>query len=289
MKKRSFLFALCLSFISAATFAAKVDTVAIPSAAMKKTYKAAIVFPDSYAKSKASFPVLYLLHGAFGHFSDWLNNTPDKMLVKNLADQYNIIVVMPEGEVFGFYLDSPVAWDSQFETYIIKEVIPFVDDKYRTIGNRRGRVISGLSMGGFGSLYLSGRHPELFCAAGSMSGAVDPNTTTWNLDKRTAAAMRSGVERVLGPITYETYLPYSIINMADQLKKNGLKLIIDIGVDDFLLEPNRQLHQRLVYNHTPHDYTERPGGHSWIYWQNSLPYHFLFFSKVFAENKVLKE
>lgn len=64
---------------------------------MNKTYKIAVVLPDSYAKSKTSLPVLYLLHGAYGHFDDWLKKTPNKNLVKNLADQYNLIIVMPEG------------------------------------------------------------------------------------------------------------------------------------------------------------------------------------------------
>ncbi|HTF21822.1 MAG TPA: alpha/beta hydrolase-fold protein [Chryseolinea sp.] len=79
----------CLSFVY--SFAAKVDSLDVPSAAMHKTYKAVIVLPDSYSKSKASYPVLYLLHGGGGHFSDWMKLTPDKMLVKDLADQNNLI------------------------------------------------------------------------------------------------------------------------------------------------------------------------------------------------------
>ena len=90
------------------SFASTVDTLQIPSAAMNKTYKAAVVLPNSYAKGKTAYPVLYLLHGAYGHFSDWLSSTPNKSTVKNLADQYNIIIVMPEGETFSIYLDSPV-------------------------------------------------------------------------------------------------------------------------------------------------------------------------------------
>ena len=162
----TFTLLLCCVWV----FAAKVDTVQIPSAAMNKTYKAAIVFPKAYAKSKASFPVLYLLHGGYGHFDDWLSKTPDKSLVKDLSDQYNIIIVMPEGEIFSYYVDSPIDPNSKFETYIIKEVIPFIDSKYRTINDKKGRLITGLSMGGFGSLYLSTKHPDLFAAAGSMSG-----------------------------------------------------------------------------------------------------------------------
>jgi len=167
---------LFLSFLLAATTAraSRVDTLAIPSAAMHKTYRAAVVLPASYAKNKkASYPVLYLLHGAYGHFADWLKNTPDKQLVHQLADQYNLIIVLPEGETFSFYLDSPVSPDSQFETYLTKEVLQKIDQTYRTVADRRGRVISGLSMGGHGAIYLAARHPDLYCAAGSMSGALD--------------------------------------------------------------------------------------------------------------------
>lgn len=82
---------------------------------MNKTYMAAVVLPDSYQKNKAAYPVLYLLHGGGGHFRDWLTLTPDKTLVKNLVDKYNLIIVMPEGETFGWYLNSPVDKESQLQ------------------------------------------------------------------------------------------------------------------------------------------------------------------------------
>ena len=286
MKRRYYIFVLVM-LCSTFSYAAKVDTVDIPSAAMNKTYKAAIAFPDSYTKSKKDFPVLYLLHGGFGHFSDWLLKTPDKMLVRNLADQYNIIIVMPEGEIFSYYIDSPVDPGSKFETYIIKEVIPFIDSKYRTVKDKKGRVITGLSMGGYGSLYLSTRHPELFAAAGSMSGALDPNMTTWILTPERFNGLTKQLDKIMGPMTPDSYLPYSVVNMADQIRKNGLPLVMDIGVEDFLLEPNRELHRRLVYNHTPHNYTERPGGHTWEFWQDALPYQVLYFSKRLKANGVM--
>jgi enterochelin esterase-like enzyme len=61
---------------------------------------------------------------------------------------------------------------------------------------------------------------------------------------------------------------------------SGLKIIFDCGVDDFLIEPNRDFHQKLLENGTTHDYTERPGGHTWEYWENALPYQMVFFHKV---------
>lgn len=286
MKK---LFIVCIAFLFGNTilsFASTVDTLQIPSAAMNKTYKAAVVLPNSYAKGKTAYPVLYLLHGAYGHFSDWLSKTPDKNTVKNLADQYNIIIVMPEGETFSFYLDSPVNKGSQFETYITSEVIQKIDKTYRTINDKKGRVISGLSMGGHGALYLSAKHPELFCAAGSMSGAVDMGTM---LNRDSADQVIKLIQPVFGDQSNnpDLYAQNAVIGMVDKIKANKLAMIIDCGVDDFLIEANRELHRRLVYSKTAHDYTERPGAHTWEYWENSLPYQVLFFSKVFKSNGAL--
>lgn len=269
--------------------AAKVDSLDVPSTVMKRNMRAVVVLPESYAKpggSKATYPVLYLLHGGFGHFNDWITKTPDKTLIHRLADQYNLIIVMPEGEVFSYYLDSPVRKDSQFETYLTKEVIRKIDTTYRTIRSPKGRAITGLSMGGYGALYLATRHPDLYCAAGSMSGALNLDMNTWKLPPDAAKNIRAEFEKILGPFSQSPneWADYSVVGMADRMKTNGLKLVIDCGVDDFLIEPNRELHRRLVFNQTPHEYSERPGGHSWDFWQNALPYQVLFFSKVLAVN-----
>ncbi|MHA8097822.1 alpha/beta hydrolase [Aquirufa aurantiipilula] len=284
---RYFLFLFCLSPFYTA-YSAQVDSLDVPSKIMKKAYKAAVVLPSDYSKSKNSFPVLYLLHGGGGHFSDWLKLTPDKSLVQNLADQYQMIVVMPEGETFGWYLDSPFDPNSQFESYIIKEVIPTIDQTYRTVKSAKGRVITGLSMGGHGAMYLSTRHPDVFSAAGSMSGALDMNFTKFRVNESFAKSLQDRFTKLLGTAdtSKDVFVNNSVVNMAETIKKNGLPIIIDCGVDDFLIEVNRELHRRLVYNNTPHDFTERPGAHTWDYWQNSLPSHFLFFQKVFKANGV---
>ncbi|HEX8657829.1 MAG TPA: alpha/beta hydrolase family protein [Hymenobacter sp.] len=282
------LLVLALLLAAATTVsAAKVDTLAIPSAAMKKTYRAAVVLPASYAKNKkAHYPVLYLLHGAYGHFSNWLSKTPDKQLLHRLADQYNLIIVNPEGGTFSFYLDSPVSPDSQFETYLTKEVLPAIDQAYRTVPERRGRVIAGLSMGGHGALYLAARHPDLYCAAGSMSGALDLSGANRRLTPAEATQRAQLWAPILGSEADnpERFAANSVVNLVDQIRRAGLSLIIDCGVDDGLVEINREVHRRLLYNHTPHDYTERPGAHTWEYWQNALPYQVLFFQQVLKGN-----
>lgn len=288
MKNVKLLFVLFFLISSCFSFGAKVDTLAIPSVAMGKTYNAAVVLPNSYTKSKAKYPVMYLLHGAYGHFRDWLKNTPNKMTVKDLADQYNIIIVMPEGENFSFYIDSPVNKGSQFETYITKEVIQKIDQTYRTVNDKKGRVITGLSMGGHGALYLSAKHPELYAAAGSMSGAVDMGAMP---NRDNAQEIKKLMEPVFGPegAPQEVYAANAVLNMVDKIKANNLPLIMDCGVDDFLIEPNRELHRRLVYGKIPHEYTERPGAHTWEYWENAVPYHALFFAKIFKSGGVAVE
>ncbi|MDQ2795332.1 MAG: esterase family protein [Bacteroidota bacterium] len=287
---RPLLLLTLLLFTAHAAHAARVDTLAIPSAAMHRTYRAAVVLPASYAKhKKASYPVLYLLHGAYGHFGDWLNKTPDKELLHRLADQYNLIIVNPEGETFSFYLDSPVSPDSQFETYLTREVIPAIDQHYRTVAGKRGRVIAGLSMGGHGALFLSARHPDLYCAAGSMSGALDLSTWNRKLPPAEADGRAKRWAPVLGSETDnpERFSANSVMSLVELMHRNGLPLIIDCGVDDGLIDINRELHRRLVYNHTPHDYTERPGAHTWAYWQAALPYQVLFLTNVLRANGVL--
>lgn len=275
---------LLLVFVCQISEAARIDSLDIPSTAMGKTFKSAVVLPASYAKNKSVYPVLYLLHGGFGHYRDWLEKTPDKHLLHRLADSYDLIIVLPEGEIFSYYIDSPIDKKSQFESYIIKDVVATIDKTYRTNRSNKARGISGLSMGGYGALYLSARHPDVFGTAGSMSGALNPDMRGWRLPADASANIRKAFGAIIGPIESADYSIYSVIDMADLIKQNGTKLIIDCGVDDFLIEPNREFHRRLLFNQTPHDYTERPGGHSWEYWQNALPHHILFFHEVLKTN-----
>ncbi|OYU79072.1 MAG: esterase [Flavobacterium sp. BFFFF1] len=282
MKKMLFL-CIGLTMMAASAFAAKVDTLEIRSQSMDRVLKAAVAVPDSYAKSKANYPVMYLLHGAYGHFRDWLKNTPDLNTVKDLADEYNMIIVMPEGETFSFYIDSPTLKTSQFETFITKEVIAKIDATYRTVATKNGRVITGLSMGGHGALYLSAKHPELYCGAGSMSGALDMGKIRKVEQPDEVNKLFVAVYGPTPPSDAELQ-SHAVIGMIDQIKANKMPLIIDIGVDDFLIESNRAFHSLMVYEKIPHEYTERPGSHTWQYWQDAVPFHALFFARIFKQN-----
>jgi S-formylglutathione hydrolase FrmB len=273
--------------ISLSSFAAKVDTLDIASTVMQKNIRTAVVLPDHYKKAgKASFPVLYLLHGGSGSFRDWLTKTPDKQLLHRLADQYSIIIVTPDAGSTSYYFDSPLDKASQYETFISKELIDKIDGAYRTIKDRKGRVIAGLSMGGHGAMYIATKHPDLYAAAGSMSGVMNINTATWKVPADFAKSRADNFARLLGPPqdANNPYPEYTAVGRVNEIKASGLKLIFDCGVDDFLIDTNLDLHQKLLASQVPHDYIERPGAHTWEYWQNALPYQVLFLHKVLKEN-----
>lgn len=266
---------LLLMFVFFSAKAAKIDTIQVFSPSMNKNIKTCVITPDDYKKSNKKFPVVYLLHGYSGNYGSWAKDFKD---VGKQVDQYGFIVIGVDGNFSSWYFDSPIDPTFKYETYVIKELVPFVDKNYKTIASREGRAISGLSMGGHGALYLSFRHQDVFGAAGSMSGGVDirPFPENWDIKKR------------LGTITEfpENWEKNNVTNMLELVKDNKLKLIIDCGVDDFFMDVNRELHNKMLALKINHDYIERPGKHNIEYWENSLKFQLLFFDNFFKENKL---
>jgi S-formylglutathione hydrolase FrmB len=262
------LFAL---FTLSNAFGARVDTIRVYSNSMHKNIPCVVVVPDGYKKSKDRYPVVYLLHGYSGNYRTWVK---DFAATKEDADLYKMIIVSPDGGYSSWYFDSPVDTGFRYETFVTKELIPYIDRQYKTMADRQHRAISGLSMGGHGALYLAIRHKDLFGAANSMSGGVDirPFPKNWDLMKRLG-------DTVVQKANWEHN---TVINLVDSLKDKDLLLAFDCGTKDFFLDVNRALHQKLLKMGVAHDYTERPGGHNGAYWNNALPYHLLFFHRYFT-------
>lgn len=260
--------------------AAEVDTVSIYSNAMHKDLKCVVIKPAAYKEparrggKKENFPVVYLLHGYDGWYSNWLIRVPQ---LKDYADQYSIMIVCPDGGKSSWYFDSPVDSSMRYETYIGKEVPEYIDAHYRTIKDRKARAITGLSMGGHGALFLAFRHPETFGACGSISGLVDLSVTVnkYELAKRIGDTLQNA----------DNWKKYSVINLIDNYPKDSLAIIFDCGTGDAFFSINHLLHEKMLKLKIPHDYTERPGKHEWAYWRNSIQYHLLFFKNYFDKMK----
>ena len=107
--KNLFLSAVLLvATILSASGQGQVDTVLVYSKAMQKNLKAAVTTPSSYSSTNKSYPVLYLLHGGSGAFSDWHKQVTKPGLVNQLADQYDLIIVTPGVGPASYYYDSPI-------------------------------------------------------------------------------------------------------------------------------------------------------------------------------------
>jgi len=275
------LFLLLLLFPSILVAQGRVDTIAVYSPSMKKTLKAAISFPSGYEKEESHYPVVYLLHGGSGAFSDWHQKVTEKGIVNQLAEEHKVLIVTPGVGPASYYYDSPLLDSVRYETYMIQELIPFIDKNYRTLAQKESRAITGLSMGGHGAITLAAKHPTLFIAAGSMSGVMNIDTDLWKVGEDFRSLRKKGQIEMLGSINYQGPLfnPYTAVGLVDQLKNQKVSLIIDCGVDDFLIETNRQMHSLLMEKKVAHEYIERPGAHTWNYWTEALPVQFFFLSK----------
>jgi S-formylglutathione hydrolase FrmB len=132
-----------------------------------------VFLPAGYDEHPArDWPVTYYLHGAQGdekRFAAWYGD---------LIGDFQSIVVAPAGGLVGFYSDwfnGGAGGAPMYETYDIDQLIPLIDDHFRTFGDRAHRALIGESMGGYGVMTYAGRHPDLFASAVSLSGAVDSN------------------------------------------------------------------------------------------------------------------
>jgi len=269
--KAVYSFLILLFYISTVE-AGSVDSVAIFSTSMNKAMNCVVIKPDNYAAGGKKFPVVYLLHGYLGNYSNWITKVP---ALKNDVDLHQIIIVCPDGNYSSWYFDSPVDSSYRYETYIATEVVNYIDANFKTIANKEHRVITGLSMGGHGALFLGLRHSNIFGAAGSMSGVVDLKES----GNRFEISQRIG-----DTIKYaKNWHDFTVINLIENYSSTDLKIIFDCGDEDIFIGGNRRLHQKMAALKIPHEYTERPGKHNWDYWANSIGFQLLYFNNFFQQ------
>lgn len=225
-----------------------------------------VILPIEDKGSKARYPVLYLLHGLTGHFSNWT----DKTKLVEYASRHKFIIVTPEG-ADGWYSDSVSVPNDKYESYIIKELIPEIERKYRAIPDREHRMIAGLSMGGYGSLKFGLKYPEMFSLIGSFSGAL--GAVNWT--EKTAGPVARSIDLVFGlDMEGANRRSNDIFKMARELTPDTIKALpfvyMSCGTEDFLIANNRDFLGILNEKKVPHEYREHPGIHDWIFWDDQV-------------------
>ena len=231
--------------------------------ALRKMTSCMVILPEN--AGPGPFPVWYLLHGLSDDHTAWTRRTNLERYLGNLP----VIVVIPDGGR-GYYTDSATEPLAAFETFILRDLVGFVDRTFQTRATREGRVISGLSMGGFGAVKLALKHPEMFCAAVSHSGAL------WRAGEL-PDYVGSELQRVFGDSPAGG--SDDIFALATRSKSDRLPALrIDCGTEDYLLQPNRMFHAYLDQLGVAHEYAEFPGGHDWAYWDRHVQEAIAFFA-----------
>jgi len=158
------------SLLSCAVPQEPLRTVEFYSPAVDRTMRFNVALPADYEKSEERYPVLYLLHGLTSNYVAW-----DRIGATTYAELFGDLIVVSPDAGNSWYINYAENEDGQlnnWEDHIIEDVVGYVDANFRTIAQREGRAINGLSMGGYGGITLGLRHPEMFVSIGSTSGAL---------------------------------------------------------------------------------------------------------------------
>ncbi|MGB9071576.1 MAG: alpha/beta hydrolase family protein [Terriglobales bacterium] len=232
------------------------------SVALKREAKYRIYLPHAYAATARRYPVLYLLHGLYGDYRNWDTMTS---LARYMAGREWIVVMPDAGN--SWYANSVSQPDDRFEDFIAKDLVVEIDHRYRTIRERQGRAIAGLSMGGYGAMKFALKYPEEYSFAGSLSGALDAARDLADQ----VAEYHDQLIKVLGkgdnPARGENDV-FALLKKTDPAQVPYLYLAC--GSADRFLRINREFVKELSAHKIAYEYHETSGGHDWPYWDRAV-------------------
>ena len=235
-----------------------------------------VILPSSYHIDKKDYPVIYLLHGYGGNHESWLSRCHIDQIVDSLLQLNAIgefIYVMPDAKN-SYYINN---FDSTFmyQDFFIQELVPAIDSLFRTKKQKEFRTLMGLSMGGFGSIILAVKNPELFGTVVALSPAVRNEDIYKDLSQEKYKTLYGPVygpglenENRVTQIWKENS-PYFLIDSLSVKNYYSINWYIDCGIYDSLLPASEAFHQLLLQYKIPHELHERPGEHNWAYWHHS--------------------
>lgn len=267
------------------------ETLKIKSAILSKDMEYSVYLPADYETSNRRYPVLYLLHGYTDDETGW-TQFGEAHLIADRAVQSGeaapMIIVMPDGGLT-WYVNS---YDGKvrYEDYFVKEFIPYIDATYRTRPTKQYRAISGLSMGGYGTLIMATKHPELFSSAAPLSAGVFEDEEIVNSDDERWKIVLgdiygkkelTGRNRLTDHYNKNSVLKIIETGNTEEIKK--VRFYIDCGDEDFLIKGNMALHSIMIDKKIPNEFRVRDGEHNWTYWRTALPDVLKFVSESFHQ------
>ncbi|WP_338874611.1 alpha/beta hydrolase-fold protein [Spirosoma sp. SC4-14] len=258
------------------------------SSMLNRAVKFSVYLPPDYYTSNRRYPVVYLLHGYGDNETSWIQfGEADRIADAGIrsGELPPMIIVMPDAGTT-FYIND-YQNKIRYEDMFVQELIPHIDSMFRTRTQREFRSVSGLSMGGFGSLTLAMHHPELFSGCAALSAGIRTDEAFASIpDERYDAVFApvfsgpaKGENRLT--LTWKRNSPITLAQSAPEGDLIKVRWYIDCGDDDALSAGNAMLHLAFLDRKIPHEYRVRDGGHTWNYWRSGLPDALKFVSESF--------
>ena len=223
--------------------------------------------PQLQESKPEKFRTLYLLHGFGGCQDDWMDYTQ----IRNIAEQYNLAVVLPSGEN-SFYVDTDI-FAARYGTFIGKEIVDYTRRVFPLSKKREDTFIGGMSMGGFGAVRLGCFYYENFSKVFSFSGAfITDDIVGQKSGYRDLIADYDYYKRTFGNLDTLKGSEKDPIWCLDRAISAGQQpnLYLACGEEDFLLEENRNMKEKLENRDVKFEYHESPGNNNWIFWNEYL-------------------
>lgn len=227
-----------------------------------------MVFPGMPVREDKPYKTLYLLHGIFGNYTDWVNGTR----IQRYAEENDLAVVMPSGDN-AFYLDRPEAMNNYGE-FIGRELVELTRKIFPLSHKREDTYIGGLSMGGYGAIRNGLKYHDTFGAITALSSAliVDGLNDRTN-DTPNPIERRDYAETVFGNLSEVLTSDKNPKYLVEQLKKENVQfpaIYMACGQDDFLLGANKDFAKFLQDNGVEVTFEVGPGNHEWDFWDTYI-------------------
>ncbi|MBR0223897.1 MAG: esterase family protein [Bacteroidales bacterium] len=273
---------LCTASLSARS---RVVTDTLSSRTLGRDVPVNVYLPDGFDTDGQSYPALYLLHGLYGTHQNWVEVGGLDVVLDELigtGEAAKMVVIMPcAGDPDIHHVQNGYfnVKDNPYEDFFFGELMPVLEAKYRCGGSKERRAISGLSMGGGGSVVYAQRHPDLFSSCYAMSAWLDQQVKEPEDPKDREDKM------YITSVSVRDHSALKFVDEADEATVaalKGIKWFVDCGDDDYLLRLSAEFYFKMRGKGIPCEFRVRNGIHNWEYWHTALRLSLPFASRNFS-------
>jgi enterochelin esterase-like enzyme len=270
MTRIGWVFIAFFAWQSAIAFASEIRNESFPSKALGREMPYSIYLPDGYQGGRQHYPVLYLLHGAGGDERVWaerghIQEQADRLIARGEIPPS--IIVMP-GCPGCWWVDGA---RDHAETAFWSDLVPIIEMRFRTIETRGGRLVAGLSAGGYGSVRFALRYPDRIAAAAALSPAV----YTENVPNISAARIQPPFLTPNGQFNQAAWDAHNYPALLDRYFAQSFRVplyLVSGDNDKFGVAFETALLFKRMYERQPDKVELRvvDGDHSWKVWEATI-------------------